>query len=403
MNKDTIASPLLLLPPRFTALASLSRGWGKAICIFQFPIGRYLLSASNKFTGKREICARLVWPLASNRKRTSKLSMWTLCNLCSDLFKRRQVMHIRGDKAINLKEVYEARKKGERKREREKRGWKKGLWVDAEVQRITRYIFFFKNDIVEYLINRFEITRETLLEIKILLGVQIIKKKNTQISIYIMFHAVRFFFFSFLSSPFFPSISVKIKKSNVGFQWNIHETCFTPREQFFWRTAEQDSLSLPLSSLSPFLSPFFYSHSGLPPFGYRPSSLSSRTKKFPPSSNGINIHASAIISLAGDFSSIYSDARFKIWLNRRGTIRSDKALQITQWRFVFLMGRKESRKVTLFIKDSLSLYLFLSLSLSILLWTLSTVVLLILISRNPLYTNAHIYIVFKFEWELEWL
>lgn len=111
-------------------------------------------------------------------------------------------MHIRGDKAINLKEVYEAREKGER-REREKRGWKKGLWVDAEVQRITRYIFFFvENNIVEYLINRFEITRETLLEIKILLGVQIIKKKkNTQISIYIMFHAVRFFFFSFLSSP----------------------------------------------------------------------------------------------------------------------------------------------------------------------------------------------------------
>lgn len=223
-----------------------------------------------------------------------------------------------------------------------------------------------------------------------------------------MFHVVSSSFLSFLP-PRFPSISVKIKKSNVGFQWNIHETCFTPREQFFWRTAEQDSLSLflfPSSSfisLSPFLSSFFYSHSGLPPFSYRPSSLSSRTKKFPPSSNGINIHASAIISLAGDFSSIYSDARFKIWLNRRGTIRSDKALQITQWRFVFLMGRKESRKVTLFIKDSLSLYLFLSLSLSILLWTLSTVVLLILISRNPLYTNAHIYIVFKFEWELEWL
>lgn len=53
-------------------------------------------------------------------------------------------MHIRGDKAINLKEVYEAREKGERRREREKRGWKKGLWVDAEVQRITRYIFFLK-------------------------------------------------------------------------------------------------------------------------------------------------------------------------------------------------------------------------------------------------------------------
>lgn len=123
MNKDTIASPLLLLPPRFTALASLSRGWGKAICIFQFPIGRYLLSASNKFTGKREICARLVWPLASNRKRTSKLSMWTLCNLYSDLFKRRQVMHIRGDKAINLKE---AKEKREKRREREKRGGKRG-------------------------------------------------------------------------------------------------------------------------------------------------------------------------------------------------------------------------------------------------------------------------------------
>lgn len=159
--------------------------------------------------------------------------------------------------------------------------------------------------------------------------------KKTQISIYIMFHVVRFFFFFCVSSSFlsflFSSISVKIKKSNVGFQWNIHETCFTPREQFFWRTAEQDSLSpsLPLPLLSFFffsLSPFFYSHSGLPPFGYRPSSLSSRTKKFPPSSNGINIHASAIISLAGDFSSIYSDARFKIWLNRRGTIRSDKAL-----------------------------------------------------------------------------
>lgn len=119
-------------------------------------------------------------------------------------------------------------------------------------------------------------------------------------------------------------------------------------------------LPFPLSSFLFFslsLSTFFYSHSGLPPFGYRLSSLSSRTKKFPPSSNGINIHASAIISLAGDFSSIYSDARFKIWLNRRGTIRSDKALQITQWRFVFLMGRKESRKVTLFIKDSLSLSL----------------------------------------------
>lgn len=64
------------------------------------------------------------------------------------------------------------------------------------------FFFFVENNIVEYLINRFEITRETLLEIKILLGVQIIKKKkNTQISIYIMFHAVRFFFFSFLSSP----------------------------------------------------------------------------------------------------------------------------------------------------------------------------------------------------------
>lgn len=181
---------------------------------------------------------------------------------------------------------------------------------------------------------------------------------------------------------------------------------YSPWAIFLTNRGTRFSLSLffPSSfiSLSPFLSSFFYSHSGLPPFGYRPSSLSSRTKKFPPSSNGINIHASAIISLAGDFSSIYSDARFKIWLNRRG-IRSDKALQITQWRFVFLMGRKESRKVTLFIKDSLSLYLFLSLSLSILLWTLSTVVLLILISRNPLYTNAHIYIVFKFEWELEWL
>lgn len=68
-------------------------------------------------------------------------------------------------------------------------------------------------------------------------------------------------FLSFLP-PLFPSISVKIKKSNVGFQWNIHETCFTPREQFFWRTAEQDSLSLssflPLSSLSlPFSLPSF--------------------------------------------------------------------------------------------------------------------------------------------------
>lgn len=45
---------------------------GKRSAFFNF--GRYL-SASNKFTGKREICARLVWSLASNRKRTSKLSM----------------------------------------------------------------------------------------------------------------------------------------------------------------------------------------------------------------------------------------------------------------------------------------------------------------------------------------
>lgn len=135
-----------------------------------------------------------------------------------------------------------------------------------------------------------------------------------------MFHVI----FSFLSC-FFSSISVKIKKSDVGFQWNIHETCFTfPWAIFLTNRGTRFSLPLTLSSF--FFPPFFYSHSGLPPFGYRLSSLSSRTKKFPPSSNGINIHASAIISLAGDFSSIYSDARFKIWLNRRGTIRPDKAL-----------------------------------------------------------------------------
>lgn len=69
------------------------------------------------------------------------------------MFKRRQVMHIRRDKAINLKEVYAAT---DRERRGEgKKGLEKGV-IGRCVQRITRYIyifFFVKNDIVEYLIN----------------------------------------------------------------------------------------------------------------------------------------------------------------------------------------------------------------------------------------------------------
>lgn len=146
--------------------------------------------------------------------------------------------------------------------------------------------------------------------------------KNTQISIYNV-RVPRYFFFSFLF--FFLQFRLKLKNPTSVSNEISTKRVLPSREQFFWRTVEQDSLSLSLFHLF-FFPPFFYSHSGLPPFGYRLSSLSSRTKKFPPSSNGINIHASAIISLAGDFSSIYSDARFKIWLNRRGTIRPDKAL-----------------------------------------------------------------------------
>lgn len=157
------------------------------------------------------------------------------------------------------------------------------------------------------------------------------KKKNADFHLYnVSCSTFLFFFFAFLLlffPFFFPQFRLKLKNPTSVSNEISTKRVLLPVSNF------SDEPRNKILSLPPFLfylffslSPFFYSHSGLPPFGYRPSSLSSRTKKFPPSSNGINIHASAIISLAGDFSSIYSDARFKIWLNRRGTIRSDKAL-----------------------------------------------------------------------------
>lgn len=160
---------------------------------------------------------------------------------------------------------------------------------------------------------------------------RLIKKKNADFHLYdVSCSTFLFFFFAFLLlffPFFFPQFRLKLKNPTSVSNEISTKRVLLPVSNF------SDEPRNKILSLPPFLfylffslSPFFYSHSGLPPFGYRPSSLSSRTKKFPPSSNGINIHASAIISLAGDFSSIYSDARFKIWLNRRGTIRSDKAL-----------------------------------------------------------------------------
>lgn len=157
------------------------------------------------------------------------------------------------------------------------------------------------------------------------------KKKNADFHLYDVSCSTFLFFCvssSFLSF-FFPQFRLKLKNPTSVSNEISTKRVLLPVSNFSDEPRNK-ILSLPPSLFLFYLffslSPFFYSHSGLPPFGYRPSSLSSRTKKFPPSSNGINIHASAIISLAGDFSSIYSDARFKIWLNRRGTIRSDKAL-----------------------------------------------------------------------------
>lgn len=143
------------------------------------------------------------------------------------------------------------------------------------------------------------------------------KKKNADFHLYnVSCSTFLFFFFAFLLlffPFFFPQFRLKLKNPTSVSNEISTKRVLLPVSNF------SDEPRNKILSLPPFLfylffslSPFFYSHSGLPPFGYRPSSLSSRTKKFPPSSNGINIHASAIISLAGDFSSIYSDARFKI-------------------------------------------------------------------------------------------
>lgn len=151
--------------------------------------------------------------------------------------------------------------------------------------------------------------------------IKINKKKNADFHLYnVSCSTFLFFFFAFLLlffPFFFPQFRLKLKNPTSVSNEISTKRVLLPVSNFSDEPRNK-ILSLPPSLFLFYLffflslSPFFYSHSGLPPFGYRPSSLSSRTKKFPPSSNGINIHASAIISLAGDFSSIYSDARFKI-------------------------------------------------------------------------------------------
>lgn len=86
--------------------------------------------------------------------------------------------------------------------------------------------------------------------------------KNTQISIYNV-RVPRYFFFSFLF--FFLQFRLKLKNPTSVSNEISTKRVLPSREQFFWRTVEQDSLSLSLFHL------FFFLPSFIPILVYLPS------------------------------------------------------------------------------------------------------------------------------------
>lgn len=128
-NKDTTSPPRSSVPPSSLRIGFLVTRLRESDLHFSIS-HRSIFCASNKSTGKREICARLRWSLPTifGQKRTLKLSMERVSQAC--LKAASAFMHIRKIKQL-IEKVYAA----------------SGFWVEGKtakhgktkgrVQRIT--------------------------------------------------------------------------------------------------------------------------------------------------------------------------------------------------------------------------------------------------------------------------